>query len=115
MEGIVTGRGRVNSSLSRSTCLRKGDVRLASHNIFSKRHLNYPITNSMMCGTDYNDACEGDSGGPLGIKKRNYGRRCLLAGIVSWGEGCGKVIGMRVYTRVLTHANLIKKICGINL
>ena len=114
MEGIVTGWGRVNSSLSRSTCLRKGDVRLASRNICSKRHPDYPITNSMMCATDYNGACEGDSGGPLVIKNKEYGHRFVLAGIVSWGKGCGQAKGLGVYTKVLTHVNWIKQMCGMN-
>ena len=115
MEGIVTGWGRVNSSLSRPTRLRKGDVRFPSRSTCSKRHPNYPITNSMMCGTDYNGTCKRDSGGPLIIKNKDYGRRFVLAGIVSWGDGCGQVTGMGVYTTVLTHVNWIKKMCGMNV
>ena len=44
------------------------------------------------------DACQGDSGGPMMVKDAsgNY----VQAGIVSWGEGCGKPNKFGVYTRV---------------
>ena len=58
----MTGWGKVNATVSKSTCLREGRVRLASRRICAMRHSRYNITNSMMCATDYNGACEGDSG-----------------------------------------------------
>ena len=112
-QGIVTGWGRVNSTVSRSTCLREGHVYLASRRICDMRHDKYPVTNSMMCATDYNGACEGDSGGPLVVQNRQYGDRYVLAGIVSWGIGCGKAKKLGVYTSVLSHLDWIKNTCGI--
>lgn len=112
-EGIVTGWGKVDSTVSRSTCLRQGNVRLASNRICDLRHEKYPITKNMMCATDYNGACEGDSGGPLVVQNPQYGNRYVLAGIVSWGEGCGKKKKLGVYTRVLSHLDWIKDTCGI--
>ena len=111
--GIVTGWGKVNSTVSRSRCLRKGHVRLASRRICGIRHSKYPITASMICATDYNGACEGDSGGPLVVKNGEYGGRYVLAGIVSWGIGCGDVTKLGVYTNVLSHLEWIKNTCGI--
>ena len=111
--GIVTGWGRVNSTVSRSTCLRKGNVRLTSRRICDIRHPEYPISNSMMCATDYNGACEGDSGGPLVVKNGEYGGRYVLAGIVSWGTGCGEEKKLGVYTHVFSHLEWIKNTCGI--
>ena len=43
-----------------------------------------------MCATDYNGACEGDSGETLVVKNRKFRGRYVLAGVVSWGIGCGE-------------------------
>lgn len=45
------------------------------------------------------DACEGDSGGPL-IVRRPHDKRWVLAGIVSNGVKCGEPLLPGVYTRV---------------
>jgi len=50
----------------------------------------------MLCaGVQGKDACQGDSGGPLAI---DVGGTLTLAGITSFGDGCGDVPG--VYTEV---------------
>ena len=112
--GLVTGWGRVNSTVSRSSCFRKGHVRLASRRICRIRHSRYFITSTMMFATDNNGACEGDSGGPLVVKNVKYGGRYVLAGIVSWGIGCGEADKLGVYTSVLSHLKWIKNTCGIH-
>ena len=68
----------------------------------------------MMCATDNNGACEGDSGGPLVVKNVKHGGRYVLAGIVSWGIGCGEADKLGVYTSVLSHLKWIKNTCGIH-
>ncbi|XP_062523686.1 sushi, von Willebrand factor type A, EGF and pentraxin domain-containing protein 1-like [Corticium candelabrum] len=112
--GIVTGWGRVNSTVSRSRCLRKGDVRLKSRRLCQIKHQGYQITENMLCATDYNGACEGDSGGPLVVKNRKFKGRYVLAGVVSWGIGCGDKTKFGVYTNVISHLDWIKSTCGIN-
>ena len=37
------------------------------------------------------DACKGDSGGPLVCKEHPQSENYMLAGVISWGLGCGKV------------------------
>jgi secreted trypsin-like serine protease len=53
---------------------------------------------AMLCaGTGLADTCEGDSGGPLLVPS---GGALVLAGITSWGLGCGNPGIPGVYTRV---------------
>lgn len=55
-------------------------------------------------GSPGKDACYGDSGGPLASNKTLYG-------IVSFGDGCGKVTG--VYVRLSYYREWIKNITNL--
>ncbi len=59
------------------------------------------------------DACQGDSGGPLTVPNAR-GNGVVLAGIVSWGEGCAAPEFPGMYGRVSRFAHLIEQYTGVN-
>ncbi|RNA21372.1 Serine ase stubble [Brachionus plicatilis] len=54
------------------------------------------------------DTCQGDSGGPLVVKSQD---RWQLAGLTSWGYGCGDD---GVYTRTSHYYDWIKEVIRSN-
>ncbi|UJR23038.1 hypothetical protein I4U23_026064 [Adineta vaga] len=57
------------------------------------------------------DTCQGDSGGPLMFYSEVY-QQWMLAGITSYGRGCGLSDYAGIYTRVTAYDNWIKSIVG---
>ncbi|KAM6155649.1 brain-specific serine protease 4-like [Rhynchocyon petersi] len=74
------------------------------------------ITEDMLCAgylEGERDACLGDSGGPLMCQVEGT---WLLAGIISWGEGCAERNRPGVYISLTAHRSWIQKIVhGVQL
>jgi secreted trypsin-like serine protease len=107
----ISGWGYTKEDGKVSTKLQQATVPLVN-----RQQCNGPdaydgqITDNMICaGKDTGgvDSCQGDSGGPLAMKKT--GGSYVLAGIVSWGEGCAREGKPGVYTRVAKYASWVNQ------
>lgn len=107
---VVTGWGKDNVSSSHfSSALNVIKVPLVDHDICS-RQMSHNITENVLCAGVLGqsmDACEGDSGGPMVTLYRNT---WFLLGLVSWGEGCGRVDKLGIYTKVSKYNEWINKV-----
>ncbi|XP_037386425.1 hepatocyte growth factor activator [Talpa occidentalis] len=91
-----------------SSSLREALVPLvADHKCSSPEVYGADISPNMLCAGYFDcksDACQGDSGGPLACEKDGV---AYLTGIISWGDGCGRLNKPGVYTRVANYADWI--------
>jgi len=92
----VSGWGATVQGGAMANTLQKVDVGVVGDEECIAAYPDYEVLWSMMCaGYDEGgqDACQGDSGGPLQCGDH-------LAGVVSWGRGCGVAGYPGVYTQV---------------
>ncbi|XP_078065243.1 vitamin K-dependent protein C-like [Mustelus asterias] len=111
---VVSGWGAMdeNDDSIRPSTLLFIIIKLTSHKR-CKEALGDRITSNMICAgnpSSRQDACKGDSGGPMAILSNGT---WFLLGLVSWGEGCGHFQTFGVYTKVTNYLDwiysLIKK------
>ncbi len=96
----VTGWGALSSGGSSPDTLQAVDVPIVSNAEASSAY-GQTITADQLAagvmGVGGKDSCQGDSGGPLIVSK---GTGKILAGVVSWGQGCAEPNYPGLYARV---------------
>ena len=102
--------------ISRFGELLLAHVKMLRRDVCVKRTHGHEFTPNMFCaGGGKVDSCQGDSGGPLIV---NVKGKITLAGVTSWGYGCGVTGSPGVYTKVANYIDWIedaKKILDGNL
>eukprot|EP00091_Calanus_sinicus_P021991 TRINITY_DN6759_c0_g1_i1.p1 TRINITY_DN6759_c0_g1~~TRINITY_DN6759_c0_g1_i1.p1 ORF type:complete len:125 (-),score=31.94 TRINITY_DN6759_c0_g1_i1:171-545(-) len=109
--GISNCSARTSSSKTRPDKLHKVVVEIevkAVCKVVMEMWEKVNVTDGMLCagGGAGRDGCEGDSGGPLTV---DFGGQHVLAGVVSWGIGCGQVGHYGVYADIAFFRNWIDK------
>uniref|UniRef100_A0A803TW54 Transmembrane serine protease 6 n=1 Tax=Anolis carolinensis TaxID=28377 RepID=A0A803TW54_ANOCA len=105
----ISGWGAVKEGGHTSKILQKADVQLVQQDICNEAY-HYQVTPRMLCAgyQDGNkDSCQGDSGGPLACQE--VSGKWFLAGVVSWGIGCGRPNHYGVYTRITSVMGWMKQ------
>ncbi|XP_066202073.1 vitamin K-dependent protein C isoform X1 [Saccopteryx leptura] len=106
-ETVVTGWGyRSETKKNRTFVLNFIKVPVVPHNECVQAMFN-KVSENMLCAGilgDTRDACEGDSGGPMVTSFRGT---WFLVGLVSWGEGCGRLNNYGIYTKVSRYLDWI--------
>ncbi|XP_072441448.1 suppressor of tumorigenicity 14 protein homolog isoform X2 [Chiloscyllium punctatum] len=110
----ITGWGLLQEEGRLPLVLQKGEVRIINQTTCNNFVGNI-VSSRMLCAgylTGQVDACEGDSGGPLACEEPSG--KWFLAGIVSWGQGCGRYGHPGVYTRITKFQDWIQRNMGIS-
>ena len=95
----TAGWGETDTSFY-SDILREVEVPIIANSVANRQdaYAGEVRPSMMAAGSEGKDSCYGDSGGPLVVPNDNGG--FSLAGITSWGYGCGAYGLPGVYTRV---------------
>uniref|UniRef100_A0A3Q3XNB7 Peptidase S1 domain-containing protein n=1 Tax=Mola mola TaxID=94237 RepID=A0A3Q3XNB7_MOLML len=103
----ITGWGSMREGGSLTNLLQKAAVNIIDQADCQQAYANV-LTPNMMCAGHMEggrDTCLGDSGGPLAC--RQLPGQWFIAGVTSWGHGCGRIGFPGVYTRVTSVRNWI--------
>nr|XP_046235556.1 ovochymase-1 isoform X2 [Scatophagus argus] len=105
----ITGWGSTRENGPRVHRLQEVNVTILPPDVCNQYYLGRMRPSMFCAGEDGGgvDACQGDSGGPLSCFT---GSRYELAGLVSWGVGCGRVRRPGVYTKIQQHTRWISDI-----
>lgn len=106
-ETVVTGWGfRSETKRNRTFVLNFIKIPVAPHDE-CVQVMHNSVSENMLCAGilgDPRDACEGDSGGPM---VTFFHGTWFLVGLVSWGEGCGRLHNYGIYTKVSRYLDWI--------
>lgn len=107
--GTVTGWGRTEPQGSPSNVLQEVELPILT-TAECQQYLKTAVTDNMMCTyREGQDACLGDSGGPLSWARDG---RYYLVGVVSWGMGCARPERPGVYAKVTNYLTWIRQKTG---
>lgn len=107
----VTGWGATKENGGLTPVLREVVVPLIA-NVDCRQSYGM-LTDTMLCAgyaEGNKDACAGDSGGPLVVPMTDGNWK--LAGLVSFGYGCGRPLFYGVYARIANYVTWIETITG---
>jgi len=111
---VVTGWGRTSERSRPASVLREVSVPILSNKQCERMYRAsgqkeyIPYSQFLCAGQTGRDSCDGDSGGPLVVRDRDG--RYSLAGLISWGIGCGKRNRPGVYTRISEYRTWIRNV-----
>jgi secreted trypsin-like serine protease len=105
----VSGWGTLSSGGSSPNTLRRVDVTMSTAEQVRRGYGNLS-SDQVGAASSGKDSCQGDSGGPLTVRKNGTP---ILAGIVSWGDGCALPNKPGMYSRVASFASFIESTTGI--
>lgn len=119
----AAGWGRVGLFGDPSSHLMKVNLQIVDHGKCARRYSDVSKTKLkdgildelQICAgnAEGGDTCPGDSGGPLHYKSEEseeYVKHFVVAGITSFGRGCGGENSIGVYTRVSAYVGWIENI-----
>lgn len=97
---VVSGWGTTRAGgFASPDALREVAVPIVALQVASEAYGFNLSSDQLAAGEGGKDSCQGDSGGPLTVTAAD-GRSRLLAGVVSWGSGCGDPGYPGLYARV---------------
>nr|XP_014350581.1 PREDICTED: transmembrane protease serine 6 isoform X2 [Latimeria chalumnae] len=106
----ISGWGAARESGVTENALLATSVQLIHYDVCFRAY-DYRLTPRMLCAgyqRGGKDSCQGDSGGPLMCMESS--NRWFLAGIISWGVGCGRPDVYGIYTRVTKISDWIHEV-----
>jgi len=110
--GTVTGWGTTSSGGDVSDVLRQVSLPVVASDVCRQTYGD--LTDNMLCAGGVaaggEDSCQGDSGGPFVVPDGSGG--WLLAGVVSFGQGCAEPGVPGVYARVSRYVDWIQDKIG---